>query len=241
VVLQAVMRGAVVRALEWRARRFSDPADRLQFLRRNLKKRTDGCERGTRPGGAQWVRHGVRVGAMAFTFLAATGSLNATLLPRAPTADRHVWLVQSTRQFDLYSNGRRIDGQYATSTVPGGYLALAADGSAAIVGRAEWRSAPAGILYRTIESRSCESRSCHFVIDRSGAFSATWASARPEDLTETGVSSMAHGLESAETELENGAAARNLPLEHYREKLQKRYRDAIGALRGKDAYQEYTQ
>ena len=45
--------------------------------------------------------------------------------------------------------------------------------------------------------------------------------------------------EAAETQVRMDAAARNLPLERYREKLRKRYRDAIRALRGKSAYQEY--
>src|SRR5271166_5436932 len=47
------MRGVLVRALEWRARWFSDPADRLQFLRRNAGMHRHGRRRGVQ----EYVRH----------------------------------------------------------------------------------------------------------------------------------------------------------------------------------------
>jgi hypothetical protein len=62
----------------------------------------------------------------------------------------------------------------------------------------------------------------------------------PDALRAAGASSIAQGLEAAEIELRADGAAQNLPVGRYREKLQKRYRDAIRALRGKDAYQEYN-
>ena len=297
-----------------------------------------------------------------------------------------VWLVQTTPQFDLYSNGLRIEEQYAKSTAPRRYIAFARDRSGEIDAAAEWRTEPAGIVYHTTEShlapfaenqnqslrRSGEGllqyvsrrRSYHFVIDRFGrvfrvvresdyanhagnsvwadqswiylnlnqsffgvAFEARsnpngnaapinaaqvyagrvltemlrarygipgsncvahaqvsvnptnngvgyhldWASnlpfaafgladnyklalpsmqlfgfEPPRTLLGAGASSasivegMAEGWEAAETELRAAGAAQNLPPERYREKLRKRYRDAIRALRGKGACQEYN-
>jgi hypothetical protein len=51
---------------------------------------------------------------------------------------------------------------------------------------------------------------------------------------------MAQGLDAAVADVRTDAAAESLPVGRYREKLQKRYRDAIRALRGKGAYQEYN-
>jgi hypothetical protein len=312
-------------------------------------------------------------------------------VPVATTATREVpepagkvWLVQTTPQFDLYSNGLRIEDQYATSTAARRYVAFAMDRAgtigSSITSGAEWRSEPAGIVYHTTEShlapfeenhneslrRAGEGlleyvsrrRSYHFVIDRFGrvfrivresdyanhAGNSVWADQHwiyinlnqsffgvafearsepsgveptvnsaqiyagriltemlrarygiaaydcvahaqvsvnpanygvgyhqdwaanlpfaklgladnyglplasvklfgfepPEALLDAGASSMAQGLQASERELHSGAAVQDLPVERYREKLQERYRDAIRALRGKGAYQEYN-
>jgi hypothetical protein len=311
--------------------------------------------------------------------LAAAAKIAPTFSKRAGARqwlpDGHVWLVQTTPQFDLYSNGLRVEERYATSTAPRGYLAFARDGAFAIHLSGEWRTEPAGIVYHTSEShlapfeedqnRSLRQagdgllayvgrrRSYHFVIDRFGrvfrvvresdyanhagnsvwadqrwiyinlnqsffgvAFEASskssgiepavnraqvyagriltemlrarfaipasncvahaqvsvnpanygvayhrdWASNLP--FTDLGLSdnyklpppsvelfgfepdgawmadtapSMRPGWETAEVRLRLDAAAHNLPVERYREKLHQRYRDAIRALRGKGA------
>jgi hypothetical protein len=51
---------------------------------------------------------------------------------------------------------------------------------------------------------------------------------------------MSLGLQAAIEQMRQDAAARDLPLERYRQQLRKDYRDAIRALRGKGAYQEYN-
>ncbi len=387
-----------MRALEWRARRFSDPADRLQFLRRKLGVRPVASGRGMRAvrpvlvmiialgavlPAAAWFWTSSRHVALAAVNTTAAESLPARLVGR-PAGP--VWVVQTTPQFDLYSNGLRIEEQYATSTAPRHYVAFARDRSGDIDSAAQWRTEPAGIVYHTTEShlapfeenqnqslrRSGEGllqyvsrrRSYHFVIDRFGrvfrvvresdyanhAGNSVWADqswiylnlnqsffgvafearskpdgntapinaaqvyagrvltemlrARygipgsncvahaqvsvnpanngvgyhldwaanlpfaafgladnyklalpsirlfgfepPRALLVSGASSsslsegMTQGLETAETELRTDEAAQNLPLGRYREKLRKRYRDAIRALRGKGAYQEYN-
>ena len=76
----------------------------------------------------------------------------ARLPALAPAAvepvDIHVWLVKKTPQFDLYSNGLRIENQYASSTEPRRYLAFARTGSKA----ARWHTEPEGIVFHTTES-----------------------------------------------------------------------------------------
>jgi hypothetical protein len=303
-----------------------------------------------------------------------------------------VWQVQTTPQFVLYSNGLRIEEQYAVSTAPRRYVAFANEPAGPIASTGEWRSEPVGIVYHTSEShlapfeedqnqslrRAGEGlldyvsrrHSYHFVIDRFGrvfrivresdyanhAGNSVWAdqhhvylnlnqsffgvvfearskssgleatvntaqiyagriltemlrarygipasncvahaqvSVNPSNqrvgyhldwaanlpfaqlgLTdnyklalpsvelfgfeadaaqiETSASSttqgmnqwtnqgMTQGLEVAVARVRRDAAAQSLPVERYREKLQKRYRDAIRALRGRDAYQEYN-
>jgi hypothetical protein len=387
----------LVRALEWRAGWFRDPADRLQFLRRQAAQagRRHDDRRITR----ERVRHGWRASVMIVTLLVAlTNSRTTEILPgvarQEPTANsqvsansqvpansqipnRQIWLVQTTPQFDLYSNGLRIEEQYATSTAPRRYVAFASAQSGPIASTAAWRTEPAGIVYHTTEShlspfeenqngslqRAGEGlleyvshrRSYHFVIDRFGrvfrvvresdyanhaghsvwadqlwtyinlnqsffgvAFEAhsrsaglepavnaaqvyagriltamlrarygipasncvahaqvsvnpanhgagyhlDWAANLP--FAELGLadnyklalpsvelfgfqadaalaeSSVAQGVDAAVAQVRRDAAAQDLPVGRYRETLQKRYRDAIQALRGKGAYQEYN-
>lgn len=393
-----LMRGALVRALEWRARCFSDPADRLQFLRHKLGTPRAKKSRRTRsilstplPLIAivailtaiiwSWISS-KRV---AIANASASGSSPRVLsLPAAsalPAPAGHIWMVQSTPQFDLYSNGLRIENQYATSTAPRRYQAFAI-GSDPSHSNVEWRTEPAGIVYHTTESnlapftedenqalrRAGEGlleyvqrrHSYHFVIDRFGrvfrvvretdyanhagnsiwadrtwiyinlnqsffgvAFEASskssissadepvngaqvyaariltdmlraryglvpsncvthaqvsvspvnravgyhrdWAANLPfsqlgladnyklpvasvtlfgfepdAGLTGAGPVSIAEGLAASDLEITKQAAAQNLPVGRYRQQLQKRYRDAIRALRGNAPNQEYN-
>ena len=67
----------------------------------------------------------------------------------APAAD--VWPVEKNSHFDIYSNGLRIENQYAVSHRPRTYVAFINDNSEGTGG--ERRSAPAGIVYHTTESQ----------------------------------------------------------------------------------------
>ena len=100
----------------------------------------------------------------------------------------HVWVVESNEQSDLYSNGLRVENQFAASTAPRRYRALARSQLDRLAGA--WRTQPAGIVFHTTEShiapfeedqnrvlqRAGEGlleyvsrrRSYHFVIDRFG-------------------------------------------------------------------------
>jgi hypothetical protein len=389
------LRDALVGVLEWRARRLSDPVDRLQLLRRSAPRGGRRRER-TRWGRTE-VARGLRYLQMAGIALIVllvvvkktTSSPNAAVSPAAaarhpaaltPKAGGPIWLVQRTTQFDLYSNGLRIEEQYATSTAPRRYLAFAAQRGGPIDGGAVWRNEPAGIVYHTTEShlapfeeeqnqslrRAGEGlleyvsrrRAYHFVIDRFGrvfrvvresdyanhAGNSVWADrywiyvnlnqsflgvafeARsrpsgaettvngaqiyagriltdmlrsrygiaasncvahaqvsvnpanfgagyhldwaanlpfaelglpdnyrlplasvdlfgfepPEKLGGVEGASMAQGLEASQADLRAEAGKQGLAVARYRQKLQERYRDAIQALRGKGAYQEYN-
>ena len=66
----------------------------------------------------------------------------------APSAD--VWSVEKASDFEAYSNGLRIENQYAVSHRPRTYVAFINDNSGGTGG--EWRSDPAGIVYHTTES-----------------------------------------------------------------------------------------
>jgi len=200
-----VLRSVLVRALEWRARRFSDPVDRLQFLRRNASVSLESPVRWRRAlehAPAILIALGLVLGAASMfaiftrhTTVAASSPIAArirrkevTTLPALLEPLGHVWLVKNTQQFDLYSNGLRIENQYAATTAARHYLAFARAGARS--GAAEWRSEPAGIVFHTTESHIApfeedqnqtlqragegllayvnRSRAYHFVIDRFG-------------------------------------------------------------------------
>ena len=69
-------------------------------------------------------------------------------LPATPSAD--VWQVEKTAGFDTYSNGLRIENQYAVSHRPRAYIAFSPDYPDRTTG--EKRTQPAGIVYHTTES-----------------------------------------------------------------------------------------
>jgi len=386
----ALRRALQVRALEFRARHFADPADRLHFLRGKVARISDGA--GGRREATQFrqacLRHIRRGCVTAVTLLVAFENTETTLVvPRKPKAKQptgQIRLVQTTPQFDLYSNGLRVEEQYATSTAPRRYLIFPAHHAGPIGLGAQWRSEPAGIVYHTTESHMApfeesenrslrragegllayvsRRRSYHFIIDRFGrvfrivresdyanhsgnsvwadrywvyinlnqsflgiAFEAhsrpssaepsvnaaqiyagriltdmlrsfygipasncvahaqvsvnpsnygvgyhmDWAAHLPfsqlglpnnytlalPSVTLFGFAAdpaqieinaggapqgMSQGWEASVAEVRREAAARDIPLEDYRKQLQKRYRDAIQALRGNGAYQEYN-
>jgi N-acetylmuramoyl-L-alanine amidase len=389
-----ILRSVAVRALEWRARWFSDPVDRLQFLRRNVPVPTKSRRRWRRVVEnmpalvitlgvvaaaiglfSTSTRH-VRAAARPAVAAGANSTAGPTVMRAVAEPPGHIWLVKNTSQFDLYSNGLRIENQYATATALRRYLAFARSR----VGVADWRTEPMGIVFHTTESHIApfeedqnqvlqrageglleyvnRTRAYHFVIDRFGrvfrvvresdyanhagnsvwaddswiyinlnqsffgvAFEAQSASAetsipvtaaqvhagriltemlrarygiiaancvthaqvsvnpgnlragyhvdwaanlpfselgladnyqRPlpsvtlfgfqadAALIEKGGASLARGIDTAEAQVQRDAILQGQPVETYRKTLQKRYRDAIRALRGNAAPQEYN-
>lgn len=185
------VRHIVWRVVEWRAAWFSDPVERLRFLRRAR----------SRPR-----RFTGRIALVSLTLGLASASI-ALVRPafrRTPPVQPHlesraqtqkaapapgrVWLVEANDRFDLYSNGLEVENQYATATQARAYLAFARDGID--TRQARLRTDPAGIVYHTTESHMApfeedqnqtlrrageglleyvrRNHSYHFVIDRFG-------------------------------------------------------------------------
>jgi hypothetical protein len=74
----------------------------------------------------------------------------AEALPAVPrvVAPEGIWMVQSGKAFELYSNGLRIDTSYAVAGEPRRYLVFDSEGG----GVSEAQDRPIGILFHTSES-----------------------------------------------------------------------------------------
>jgi len=135
-------------------------------------------------GGSRWT-----VMPPAFPSIALPPKTHPTLPPvAADGVAPRVWLVETTRAFDLYSNGLRVENQFTVETTSRRYLALARNSPD--YPTPTWRTNPAGIVFHTTESHMApfeedhnqslrrageglleyvRRRRCyHFVIDRFG-------------------------------------------------------------------------
>jgi hypothetical protein len=135
--------------IEREARRIDDPVARLRYLRR-AASRKDRLGRIRRLGG--WVV----VAALAIPMVSdATGRPNLTVRGRsAPTQPAKadgpaVWVVESTRDYEIYSNGLRIESRLTVAGEPRSYRR---EGRAGGEESGEPRTEPAGIVYHTTES-----------------------------------------------------------------------------------------
>jgi hypothetical protein len=173
--------------VEWRARRIQDPIARLRYLQ---------ALAAGRPARRHWEW---RAAAMLAAFLAfplhpaseATADLRSAALHRreaAPGSIPDVWLVDKTRDHELYSNGLRVEARYGVPHRPRRFLVF--DRSRPQSSQGEWRYQPAGIVFHSTESNDVpfeadrareltrigadllrfvqEKRAYHFVIDRFG-------------------------------------------------------------------------
>ena len=201
------IRGMLVRLVEWRARSFSDPAERLQFLQQKVGAR-NGRRRpftrlpvitttlGLTLAGVGLMLDGRRSLGLAIPFVLASAPATPRVPVSPPAIARttpaatvpHVWQVEANQQFDLYSNGLRIENRFKTGTETRSYLAFSriqAEGP-----HTERRDNPAGIVFHTTESHLApfeeaqnrmlkrdgegllayvsHNHSYHFVIDRFG-------------------------------------------------------------------------
>jgi N-acetylmuramoyl-L-alanine amidase len=187
-----VSRFKSVRFIEWRARRIDDPVDRLRYLRRaNVVSMP--APRNSMAG--RW-----RVAAIVLfvvliavrTASDATGHRLAAPAPQrrvsVPGHTVEVWLVESNKEFEVYSNGLRIETGLAVTNHPRSYVAF--DRRDPDLSPGLWASDPVGIVYHTTESHSArfepeqnqvlkrqgrgllefvrEKRAYNFVIDRFG-------------------------------------------------------------------------
>jgi hypothetical protein len=189
--------------IEWRASRIQDPVARLRFLRRTTR---------LRPPSQIGMRFhqigGWRLAASAFLWISlfipaytpsrARGPVHAAALPDqglpvANYAAPQVWPVEKTANFELYSNGLRIENEFAVSGKPRVEYPVfrprfsPSDASEEPI---EWRTEPVGIVFHSTESHQApfepsevrylkrigrnlldyvkSQQSYHFVIDRFG-------------------------------------------------------------------------
>src|SRR5580704_4782460 len=131
--MASLTRGLVVRLVEWRARSFSDPAQRLQFLQRRIGPVLSTRRNPWRALSRMPVVTTLGLGLAGIGLLPACRRALGLALPfvlaSAPAAPRvqiaqpsvvrntaglalpHVWQVEAGRQFDLYSNGLRVENR----------------------------------------------------------------------------------------------------------------------------------
>jgi hypothetical protein len=189
------------RFIDWRASRIEDPVERLRFLKHTTSPRPTIGERFRTVGGWRLVISAllwatVFVPAYAPSRGRGTSATPTTYDSRTHTsfAVHQVWPVERTANFDLYSNGLRIENEFRTSGKPRVAFPLFRP---KVPKRdldqeepAAWRSEPAGIVFHSTESHQVpfqaseirdlkrigrnlldyirSQQSYHFVIDRFG-------------------------------------------------------------------------
>jgi hypothetical protein len=181
--------------IKWRVQRFRDPIQKLAYLRRAAKPRTP-----RRRLGAHWC---LKMTLLLLVFLGSkvetVSDLNASL-PREkrvaktsspqknPAALGVTWLVEQRGDYEVYSNGLRIENRFLTPNVPRAYVIFPHGLPPGT--HTELRTKPAGIIFHTSEGVQApftpsqneiltrigqellrfvsRHRAYHFVIDRFG-------------------------------------------------------------------------
>ena len=145
-----------VRFIEWRARRIQDPVERLRYLRRA------NAVSGPVPHGSR--AHRWRAAALvAVVVLIAVrtasdanghrlASPTASQRMSAPLRPAEVWLVESNKEYEVFSNGLRIENGLAVSNHPRSFVAF--DRRDPELSAGLWANDPVGIVYHTTESHS---------------------------------------------------------------------------------------
>ena len=178
------------RFVEWRARRIQDPVERLRYLRRVNQPPSN-----RNPRVWSWsaaVFCGVLTLIAVRSASDATGYRSSMPPPakaaRAAARPSELWLVEKTANYELYSNGLRIETRFAVSNHPRSFVAF--DRRDRELAPGLWSSDPMGIVYHTTESHGApfeagqnqairrqgemllqyvkEKQAYHFVIDRFG-------------------------------------------------------------------------
>jgi hypothetical protein len=177
-----------LRWVEHRANSIADPVRRLRYLRRALPAVP------RRRAVPLWV---LGAAAAALILLVVPGQDTRAGIPSRPSfpapvpetrvaAEGSVWLVESRENYEMYSNGLRIETRGAVTNEPRVALTLMAGDSKVIAGQLD----PAGIVFHTTESHIAPfepsnnlrlqrvgnwlrdyvtaNRSYHYVIDRFG-------------------------------------------------------------------------
>lgn len=198
----------VVPIVEWRADRIDDPVEKLRFLRLAMGTEWEAAAPRQQRG---WWASGAAAFALAFSLglPLPTASDTTQVTPVKPPVEHivpvsarstdastgirpirtdKVWVVESTDEYEIYSNGLRIENEYQTSNQMRFFQVYDRQKQNAPVD--QWRSQPVGIVFHTTESHITpfaedhtkkmkqigagllagirQNRSYHFVIDRFG-------------------------------------------------------------------------
>jgi hypothetical protein len=144
--------------VEWRAKRISDPVEKLTFLRRQAEDRITPIRRPV------WKRLSLGVFAMvAVSLLLPAPTVVSDVSPDShrqmfpetakkvpPQSFSDVWTVEETEQEEVFSNGLRIDNRFSTPNQTRFYQVL--DRKHGMTPSPDWRSQPVGIVFHTTES-----------------------------------------------------------------------------------------
>jgi hypothetical protein len=188
--------------LERKAARIQDPVERLRYLQRHAGSGQPAVpsSRKRRLRKLPILSFALLLGALIIPGFKASSTKDTTEAPQ-PAADlphapadsvdvfTNVWLVENTPQFEVYSNGLRIDDRYTVSNQKRLFYPVYQRGAIDPT-QPEWRTEPAGIVYHTTESDQVvfepdqngklkrvgqgvlnyvqQNRSYHFLIDRFG-------------------------------------------------------------------------
>ena len=151
--------------VDWTARQIHDPVWRLRYLRSVAPSARSSRWRSRKTIGVlTLLGFGLVIAPLSLRMLGAANAVVPTLPARvapppapplrtvetAPPPPAQVWQVEKAGDFEIYSNGLRIENQYAVSHRPRVYRAFHRDypdGSSS-----ERRTEPVGIVYHTTES-----------------------------------------------------------------------------------------
>jgi hypothetical protein len=147
--------------IEWRARRYRDPIQRLAYL-----------HRASNPVDSAWPRRIYRGSAKVLLLLVFLASRVQTVIdlnagyPRAPrnaktssvyanaSALSPVWLVENSVDYEVYSNGLRIEKRFLKPNQPRSYVIFREGLPSGTSGERHTR--PAGIVFHTSESAQAQ-------------------------------------------------------------------------------------
>jgi hypothetical protein len=135
---------------ELRAKTIHDPIERLRYLRNAAAPAGDGLAvRG------KWIASLVLAGMVIPLASDAVVRTSRTLAPPRATASQpvsqipSVWPIEHTKDYDLYSNGLRIENEFAVANEPRSYRLINARQPLPL---GPQRDQPAGIVFHTTES-----------------------------------------------------------------------------------------
>jgi hypothetical protein len=146
--------GVWIPIVEWRARRIADPVERLRFLRRSATP-----VRGGSKGIRRWLVLSVLTVALAipmfnFSMTVSTPPVTAAMLQRTSQPGsgsvNAVWQVERNREYEVYSNGLRIENRFQTPGAPRRYGLI--DRKKPDAGFEHEGTEPVGIVFHTTES-----------------------------------------------------------------------------------------